>query len=217
MTAKTLIALLTGLVVGAGIGVITSKKYFENKYEKALEKKKKELENYYGYVDEYTKENITEVGKETNNKEESGILPTEERNRIKQEMKKKRQHVDYHSMYQNNSSDDNENDMEEVEKSEEEEWMEEHLRERNLPPKIISEKALGDIPEYYQSETLYLYTYNDVITDDEGNVIDEPHHLLGDCLDRFDFYDSNEKVIYIQNYEHITIYEVQKIVAAFEE
>lgn len=91
----------------------------------------------------------------------------------------------------------------------------EYEKNKHKKPKIISVEEAGNLPPGTENECLFLYTYNDTITDENDEEIEQPELLLGDCLEIYNFYDSNEKVIFVMNYELSTCYEISKIDAAW--
>ena len=86
----------------------------------------------------------------------------------------------------------------------------------NKMPRIISEEDYNDIcdnhSDTWESNNLFLYN-DDTITTEDDKVIDpdELSSTLGDCLDKYDFRNSKEKHLYIQNFKLSTVYEIVKI------
>lgn len=91
----------------------------------------------------------------------------------------------------------------------------EYEKNKHKKPKIISVDEAGNLPPGTENECLFLYTYDDTITDENDEEIEQPELLLGDCLEIYNFYDSNEKVVFVMNYELSTCYEISKIDAAW--
>lgn len=96
-------------------------------------------------------------------------------------------------------------------------FIKEREKNKNKPPKIISAEAVGELPAYIENKVLYLYNWDETVVDDEENVIDHPEELLGDCLEQYDFYDSDERIIFVMNYSLDTCYEIQKVDASWED
>lgn len=94
---------------------------------------------------------------------------------------------------------------------------EEHEKNKGRKPRIISVEKLGEIDPHYEEETLFYYMYNETVTTDEDEEVEEPEWLLGDCLDQYGFRSNDETVIFVQNFELSKVYEVQKIMASFYE
>lgn len=93
-----------------------------------------------------------------------------------------------------------------------EEYFEEHQKEKNRQPKIISEKSLGDIPAYYDEKTLFYYDDDDVLVTEEEEEIHDRERFIGDALTKYGFADNDdEERIFVRNFEQNTVYEVQKV------
>lgn len=97
----------------------------------------------------------------------------------------------------------------------EEDVTNEHQKNMNKPPKIISAEAYSNLPPHIEQETLYLYAYDETLTDENDEPIDEPSVLVGDSLTKYNFIDSDEPVIFVMNYALDTCYEIQKIEASW--
>lgn len=163
----------------------------------------------------------------------------EEKKRKAAEIKEKlirnyEQTTNYATMYKNKETaddaydEDEENDPAESEHPEEDavydpenpadvakDYTDDHAKNKHRKPVIISEESLGELPGYIEMETLFYYTGDDVVTDENDTPIDEPALLLGDCLDKYDFRDSKESLIFVRNFAMDTVYEVQKVDAAY--
>ena len=101
----------------------------------------------------------------------------------------------------------------------EEEAFDEHQKNKNKPPKIISAEAYGELPAYIDKKVLYLYSHDEVVVDEdnEDDPIDEPERLIVDALTKYDFIDNDERIIFVMNYAQDTCYEVQKVEAAWSD
>lgn len=90
------------------------------------------------------------------------------------------------------------------------------------PPKIITAEDYED-PEYdhYDKVTLYYYTDNKVLIDEDDNVIkgpsDDPRMYVGDLIEKSGFDHNEEKALYVRNTSRGTDYEIGKIFGAFED
>lgn len=104
------------------------------------------------------------------------------------------------------------NDQNEVS---EEQAFEEHRKNMNKPPKIISAEAYSNLPAHIDQQAMYFYSYDEVLCDENEEMIDEPGLLVGDALTRYDFADSDERCIFVMNYATDTCYEIQKIDASW--
>lgn len=222
-STKNVIIFLSGVITGGIIGVFSTKKYFENRSDKFMEEYRNELEEYYDRTDEYRR-GITDDDDEVNpendeSSRENGCMTSEKRKEIKEKLRRNYQETtNYAAMYkQKNSGEKNEEDSEEYEpdSTPEDEANKEHEQNRDKEPRIISYEKLGDIPAHYEEEALYYYTYDEVLTSDEGEIIEEPEKLIGDALDKYDFRNNDEESILVQNFTLNKIYEISKFQAAY--
>lgn len=99
--------------------------------------------------------------------------------------------------------------------SPEEEAFDEHRKNMNKPPKIISAEAYSNLPAYIEQEVLYFYAYDEVLCDENEEEIEEPAILIGDALTKYDFVDSDERILFVMNYATDTCYEIQKVDASW--
>lgn len=213
---KNLFIGLFGIAAGIAAGVLGTKKYFEKKADAEIEEmrqyyeeEKKQLcadfNNALGYA--------AEEGEEVNPKNPS------DQNREEIEAAKKKlaennaRTVNYAEMYKSK----NEEEPDPYEGSKSEEMNEEYDKNKNRPPRIISYEEAGNLASHIRADTLFYYTENDVVTDEDGNVIEDYPRLLGDCLDKYDFSTSDETLIFVMNYELGVCYEVQKIMDEYIE
>lgn len=213
MTSKDLIIFISGLTVGGIAGVFGTKNYWRKHFEEIADTEIAEMDEYYS---EKRKEDIemffpgdAEVNPQV---EETDLKDTKEKLQKNYE-----QTTNYANMYKNTSKKSSEAD-EEIETNEHAAGLAtaKHEENKKKKPKLISQDVLGDIPSYFEMKTLFYYTENEVITDEEDVIIDDPSYLLGDCLDKFDFRNSDEETIFIQNFSLDTIYEIQKVMSEFE-
>ena len=84
-------------------------------------------------------------------------------------------------------------------------------------PRIVKEEDVDDEHEGWDISSLFLYS-NGVVTDEDDNVIDgeELETMVGDCLTKYDFVHSNEKIIYVQCFKLNTFYEINKFNKPFD-
>lgn len=267
MNIKTLLTFVFGLGIGAGTGILTSKKYFENKYQELYEKDRDALEKYYERVDQYTRGNLDEDEEDDGvnpvGDRESGVLSSEERKMAKENIKNNKsfKSVNYSGFYKNDETRNNKtaipiekpdkptsilDDMEicancrnydpendscalgnedatadyvcdyfqnihEDNKTPEEEAFDEHQKNRNKPPRIISAEAYSNLPAYIENEVLYFYKYDEMLVDENDEPVEEPERLVGDALTKYSFVDNDESIIFVMNYSIDTCYEVQKV------
>lgn len=97
----------------------------------------------------------------------------------------------------------------------EEEAFDEHRKNMNKPPKIISAEAYSNLPAYIEQEVLYFYAYDEVLCDENEEEIVEPEILVGNALTKYDFVDSDERILFVMNYATDTCYEIQKVDASW--
>lgn len=105
--------------------------------------------------------------------------------------------------------------MEESDSTFEEQAFEDHQKNKNKPPKIISAEAYSNLPAHIDQQVLYFYVYDEVLCDENEEMIDEPGLIVGDALTKYDFADSDERCIFVMNYSTDTCYEIQKVDASW--
>lgn len=101
------------------------------------------------------------------------------------------------------------------ETSPEEQAFDEHQKNKNKPPKIISADAYSNLPAHIENEVLYFYAYDEQLCDDNEEPVENPEYLIGDALTKFGFVDSDERIIFVMNYTLDTCYEIQKVDASW--
>lgn len=101
----------------------------------------------------------------------------------------------------------------------EEEAFDDHQRNKNKPPKIISAEVYGELPAHIDKKVLYLYAYDETVVDEDNDdePLTEPERLIGDALTKYDFIDNDERIIFVMNYALDTCYEIQKIDASWSD
>lgn len=104
-----------------------------------------------------------------------------------------------------------------TENTPEEEAFDDHRKNMNKAPKIISAEAYGELPAHIDTQVLYFYAYDEILVDedDENEPITEPEMLIGDSLTKYGFIDSDERIIFVMNYATDTCYEIQKVDASW--
>lgn len=194
---KNVLYFVGGLIIGAAAGLFTGKYYFEKKYEDIADKKISDMEEYYGRTDEYARQ--SDDISEENDEEVSEERPERPRKSSKKER------VDYTQYF-------NDEDEDEIAESVQRNEELEKIRKSGKPPKIVSYEDSCDLPEEYERETLIFYYYDNTLTDEDDNVIDDPRELLGDALTKYGFSDTeDEDEIYVVNYQLEKVYEIQKM------
>ena len=228
MDLKNVAFFFSGVGIGGLAGFLVTKKVLEKKYSEDAEKKIKEIESYYNLSDEYKR------GEDVNPPEEDN-----DRQKLRKEnlYRRPESRTDYTQCYkaQNTAikdspilADEDEEegvDPAEMEHPEEEDTEEDdedeeeahayHQKNRKRKPRIISEKDVGDLPPHVDSELLYYYTENDVLVTDNEEVLDDPETFVGD-FDKYGFKTSDERIIFVMNYELDTCYEIQKVFGEYD-
>lgn len=95
--------------------------------------------------------------------------------------------------------------------------FEEVKKSKTRQPRIVKESEVDDSAEGWNIISLFLYN-DGTVTDEEDRVFNdaEKEEMLGDSLTKYDFVNSDEKVIYVQCFAHNTFYEVNKFDKPFE-
>lgn len=98
-----------------------------------------------------------------------------------------------------------------------EQMFDEHQKNKNKPPRIISAEAYGNLPSNIDQQVLYFYAHDEVLADENEEYLDNPGEFVGNCLEKYDFIDSDERIIFVMNYALSTCYEIQKVDAAWHD
>lgn len=275
MNIKSIALFVSGLLVGGAAGVLGTKKFFQNKYQKQYEEDHDALEEYYKRTDEYRREddlkddlenevNPTPVEGDT---APGGRMSSKEREEIKKKLNQNwAGTTNYAGMYKDVNHLDGETTLAEEEYPREdvpmickncahmtdhnavdctgycelieemvndedscsdflseepdevtleEEAFDEHQKNKNRPPRIISADTYSNLPAYIDQEVLYFYAYDEMLCDENEEPIDEPERLVGDALTKYGFMDSEEQIIFVMNYAIDTCYEIQKLEASW--
>ena len=77
---------------------------------------------------------------------------------------------------------------------------------------VLGNEAVdSEYPEvHYPGEELYYFTEDDIITDEDGNEIDEKS-LIGDKLRRFGWMQNEQEAVWVRNNPRETDYHVNKV------
>jgi len=181
-------------VSGAGVGVFSTKTYFKKKYEELVQE---EIES----IREVRNRNAesTEEDQYAGEKPEKGIhVPS-------------REEVDY------------ERNITRYSGGEEEEVRIETLdSEGNPNPYIIEEEEFVTTPDTeYEKDTLYFYTHDEVLIDDQDEVVTTPFMIIGGAAQEYFNkckHDPNmHNVVYIKNESMNTMYEIIGVEANYGE
>lgn len=227
MNSKIVISLLSGLVIG-GIGGFFAGRWFEKRKRIGHDDddQNETTKTYEELIDPYVR--IEHDDDDQNGQER-------DREQLREDLKRMRKEesniTDYHNMYHEHGDTAFETILAESEHPEEgedseddeitdkigkleQEAFDEHQKNMNRPPEIISADDAANLPAYYISTLLYYYTEDDVVVEDGINgetVVDCPELLIGDALTQYDFVDSDENILFVLNYTQDTCYEIQKI------
>lgn len=231
MNLKDILLFIGGIAIGGTVGILGTKKYFQDKYRKYYEEDREVLNKYYRKVETYKDELSDNEKKDEEPKEEvsrpGGRMNPEERELIKKKLQENYEKTtNYAAMYKGKRSEINPvddpaelerplDDEEETTTTPEEEAFDEHQKNMDKPTEIISAEEYGSLPAYIEQQALYFYAYDEVLTDEEDQMIDEPEILVGDVLTQSDFIDNDERVIFVMNYSTDTCYEIQKVDASW--
>lgn len=101
--------------------------------------------------------------------------------------------------------------------SPEEQAFDEHQKNKNKQPKIISAEAYSNLPASIDQEVLYFYASDETLCDDNEEPVEEPERLIGDALTKYGFIDNDERIIFVMNYSLDTCYEIQKVDASWSD
>lgn len=244
MNMKNILLFVGGLAIGGAAGVFGSMKYFQNKYQKQYEEDHAALEEYYHRTDEYARgdhedeeeefEPDVNPSTETNSRP-GGRMSQEERDVIKAKLNRNWEGTtNYAGMYREKNGytegklaeaqhpldqgEPGEEDPEDEELSTpEEDAFDDHQKNKNRDPKIISADAYSELPAHIDKKVLYLYAYDETVVDEDNDdePIEDPERLIGDALTKYGFIDNDERIIFVMNYSLDTCYEVQKVDASW--
>lgn len=85
----------------------------------------------------------------------------------------------------------------------------------NKRPRIIKAEDYGEYPDY-ECSILYFYAMDKVlITENGGDIIDDPESIIGDALTKYGFENNAEMRIYVRNDEFDTDYEIIKVMSSY--
>lgn len=200
--------LVQGLVIFAGgllIGTVSGYQVAKKRYVAIKEQQIEELKRMGEIKEEYrtgkTEENDEEKPEESR---ESGILSSETRSALKHLRKKNnpKDRVPYDKYYGNDGVDP-------AEKESPEEIAETHLEHIDDPPELVDEEALGEVPAWVETETLFYYVAEDHLVDEDEEDVVNPEYHVGDILKNFDWGSEDYgNILYIWNHAFDTLYEV---------
>lgn len=85
-----------------------------------------------------------------------------------------------------------------------------HELSRGDKPKLIKYEDYGE-DHTLETTTLLYYVDNDILTTEDEEEIPDPRMLVGNCLDKFGFRDSDENSIFVRNSRLGFDYEIVKV------
>lgn len=222
-----------GAILGALGGFFGAKTHYEKVYKQYAEETVNEMKQIvYG---------VPEAEEEISEEQEEEINPvkwTKEREaEVRKRLERNRQGTNYAALYgsvktniggENDDDEDSEDDSEDPEDAEadgsetEDPELEAFIQRREAfkgrKPHLISADKAADLPAGIDMVELQFYDEDAVLVDgDTEEPITDIRTLVGDCLTKYDFAGSDEKVIYVQNDDLDTVYEIIKVNASYEE
>lgn len=232
MNIKFIFLFVSGLVIGGAAGVLGTKKHFKDKYEKLYEEDHELLEEYYQRINgKYSEGDQKEENNEADFPNETDSVPggrmtPEERKAVKERLNKNLGGTNYAAIYSGGQTKIEsvggvtESFCEDVALSfssydTDEEAFDEHQKNKNKYPKIISAEAYEDLPAYIEQQTLYFWAFDEMLADENEEPVEEPERLIGDALTKYGFADGPERLIFVMNYAQDVCYEVQKLDASW--
>lgn len=244
MNKKNVLIFFGGLGLGACGGIFGTGLYFKKKFEEIANEEIESIRQYYYERSLYAEnplknidENREEFDQINEESRENGPLSDEGRAKIKEQLDRNRawaekQSTNYAAIYEEKH---HEVDPAEEEFPTEEETTEdmkelEDLQEGFMKqdPELLSPEEAGNLEPGTESQTLFFYTYDETLTDEDDEVIEEPGLLLGnDIWDALVNEGNNEKIddiinydedpiIFVINHTLNTCYEIQIVDASFE-
>ena len=209
---KTIVSNGISLAIGAAAGIIFTSLYWKKKMDDILAEE---------FDDRYARcVGPDESGVEVNPTREDGVLSSEQRDEIREKLVRNfEQTSSYATMYSAETEHPVDSDEDEIDDSNVESDVEranaEHRENFNKPPKIISAEEFSNLPPYIETGALYFYHYDNVLVDDEDDEIDDPGVLIGECLDKYGFRDSDEEMIFVMNYQIDKAFEIHRVMGSW--
>ena len=202
-----IVKFVIGAVVGAGLGVLGSARYFKKKYETKADEEIAGMEQYYKDKFQNVVENAAAkaIVKPYVSEDTKPILPNSFCEVETNPEPRKPGNVDYTKCFEN------------AQKTVADEAKPMKPQSKKNAAKLIPAEEFGNMPGQ-DRVTLYYYTGNDILTNDEENPyeVDVAELMVGDCLEKFGFRTSNEDAIYVRNLVYGADYEIIKVRGDFE-
>ena len=233
MNKEVIFAGFIGLLAGGVVGGFSIYGIMKKRYTKILNDQRDNYEklldnaNAFNVEDDIPDEFKRYIKNDDAYKENDGKITEDEKKIIKEKLKfNNSKTTEYAKMYTLSPSDiiDRQAEAGIPDPKDESEFDEEtsnifdatkeSLGNQSRPPVIISEEHFNDYLEnnsLWECETLFLYNDDTVTTEDDKIIEGEELKLmLGDCLDKYGFRDSDEKMIYVQCFRLNTVYQITK-------
>ena len=217
-----------GLVTGGSLVGLATALYF--KYSKR-ENKSGGGETHSQTKFTFSNDDIPEMYRRKSSEEPVPKMSKDEKDKIREKLSMNNERTTaYATMYKSHNAEnimkatnifDAVSESDEAE-SEEEEVTVEVMDRDGREPRIVKESVVDDCPEGWDVEQLYLYR-DGTLTDEDDAIFEESdkEKMFGEgpknCLTKYDFINSDEKVIYVQNFRLHTFYEITKYDKDFEQ
>jgi len=213
---KASVSFVAGLAVGAVSGMIAGAAYMKTKIEETIEERVDD--EVKKFVDDYFKNDDEDESYELDSEdmiENEADDPTTAYNSLHAFSERNTHKPDPTKIFRDPLAEHPEEPEEEKDIFEESPVKRQAKEDESMKdPRLISEDKF-DEDDDYEKETLYYYNEDDVLTDENENEVDNELYLIGDAMDKYDFRNSEERIIHVRNYELQTDYEVVKVFAPF--
>lgn len=220
--------LIGGIIAGGAAGSVVTWLLTKKKYEKILDDKIQEMSDEIAKVDPFAPKAKSKNIKEVKIEKDNTVTYDDVVNIVKDSKKESKSKTDYTKCYDPSGDEilekqetifDLMKDVEEVEDDEDESdtTVEFHnSSDLHSDPIAITSDEASELPNNYESETLFYYVPNDVLVDEYDEQIDDPGEFLGDLLDSTGFKKSLTRHLYVKNARLSVVYDVQKVFNKWE-
>lgn len=230
MKHTNIIFFIGGAVIGALGGFFGAKAHYEKVYREYAEETINEMKQLIYGVPKDEEEVSEEQEEEINpikwtDKKAAEVRERLERNRqgtnyaaMYGTVKKEEPSHDNESAQDSEDTEDSEDDDSETENPELAEIVSRHEASKGRKPHLISADKAAELPTGIDMVELQFYDEDNVLADgDTEERISDVERLVGDCLRKYGFMDSDERVVYVMNDELDACYEVVRVDASYEE
>lgn len=210
MNYRYLLVFVGGFLTGGLTACAVTKKYYE---KKAYEKADEEIQDFITHYDE---ELNRYYNVDADERDELAFVNPEEEPEREESVK-----TDYTKFYSKEDPAEAEHPMDDGEDEQYGDTIEEqeanlyHHKNKGRPPKILGAEDVIELPAHIENVPLFYYAYDGVLTDEDDNILEHPEYFVGNCLEKYDFVNSDEMQIYVMNYAMDVCYDVQKVKASF--